>query len=444
MELSVTNIFLIVFYFAFVFGIGLWVRRKETTDEYLLAGRKVGLFQTAASILAVIGGIVLVGQAALAFDMGFSAMWFWAGMSLGFVFLGLAVKKVKTIADEKRFLTISEYILDKFDKRNSILASIILFLAFFSLLIGQFIAGGSLFAPLLNISYSSAVIIIGVGTLFYLLLGGFKAVIKTDFLQFLIMFFVSIFLLFNINLGEYSPGQFNVFAVDGGTIAIFLIMGTFIIFSSADIWQRIFAAKNIQTARRASYLSGGLFIILGTTLSLIGIAAKNNFPDISSNEALYYGMFQLLPAPLLGLAVIVILAAIMSTIDTELFYLSSSIAKDFLPKRREITPKEIAKTIRKSIIILAIISMAMAIFVSNIILLLFALVSLALAISPVIISSLIWEIRSNAAFLSMSAGLVAFVALMLSGKLTPDTAIITLPAAIVFLIIGQLIFRKIR
>lgn len=442
MELSAINIFLIVFYFVLVFGIGFWVRKKETAEEYILAGRKVGLIQTTASILAVIGGVVLVGQAALAFDTGFGAMWFWVGMSLGFVFLGLSVKKVKSIADEKGFLTISEYILHKFDRRNSLLASIILFLAFFALLTGQFIAGGNLFAPLLNISYSGAVIIIGVGTLSYLLLGGFKAVIKTDFLQFLIMFFVSIFLLFNINLGEYSPEQLDVFAAGGGTVAIFLIMGTFIIFSSADIWQRIFAAQSVQIAKKASYLSAALFIILGATLSLIGIAAKNNFPDINSSEALYYGMFQLLPTPLLGLAVIVILAAIMSTIDTELFYLSSSIAKDLLPKKKEATPKEIASIIRKSVIVLAIISMSVAIFVSDVLLLLFALVSLALAVSPVIIGSLIWKIKSNAAFLSMLAGLVAFAVLMVSGELTPDTAIITLPTAIVFLIIGQIIFRK--
>lgn len=442
MELSSGNIFLIILYFAVVFGIGLWARKKETPDEYLLAGRKVGLFQTAASILAVIGGVVLVGQAALAFDLGFGVMWFWVGMAIGFIFLGLTAKKVKDIADRRGFLTISEYILYKFDKKNATLASIILFLAFFALLSGQFIAGGNLFAPLLNISYPSAVIILGVGTLFYLFLGGFKAVIKTDLLQFLIMFFVSIFLLFNINLGEYTPEQTDILAIGGQTIAFFLIMGTFLIFSSADIWQRIFAAKSVQVAKRASYLSAGLFIVLGTTLSLIGIAAKNNFPGIDSGEALYYGMFQLLPAPLLGLAVIVILAAIMSTIDTELFYLSSSVAKDLLPKKKDRTPEGVIKTVRKSLIILAAISMLIAIFISDIILLLFALISLALVVSPIIISSLFWKIKNNAAFLSMLAGLVVFIALMISGELTPDTAIVTLPVAVVFLVIGQLIFKK--
>jgi len=441
MELLSGNIILIIIYFAVVLGIGFWARKDETPDEYLLAGRKVGLFQTAASILAVIGGVILVGQAALAFDLGFGAMWFWVGMAIGLIFLGLTAKKVKSIADEKGFLTISEYILNKFDKKNSTLASVIFFLAFFALLSGQFIAGGNLFAPLLNISYSGAIIILGVGTLFYLFLGGFKAVIKTDFLQFLIMFFVSIFLLFNINLGEYSPAQTDILAVGGQTIAIFLLMGTFIIFSSPDIWQRIFAAKSVQVAKKASYISAGLFVVLGTTLSLIGIAAKNNFPNIDSGEALYYGMFQLLPASLLGLAVIVILAAIMSTIDTELFYLSSSIAKDILPSRRDRTSEEIARIIRRGLLGLAAASMLIAIFVSNILLLLFALISLALATSPVIIGSLFWKIKNNAAFLSMLAGLITFVVLMISGKLTPDTAIVTLPVSSVFLAIGQLIFR---
>jgi len=442
MDLSFYNIILIIFYFAVVFGIGLWAKRKQTAGDYINASRRVGLFQSSASILAIMGGIFLIGQAALSYDLGFGVMWFWVGLALGLVLLGFMAEKVKKIADKNNLLTISEYILSKYDSKNATLASIILFLAFFSVLIGQFIAGGSLFAPLLGISYPVAVIILGLGTLLYLTFGGFKAVVKTDLLQFLIMLFVFAFLIFNIDLGEYSSQQLDLTAVGGSFIVSFLLVGVFVVFGAADIWQRIFAANSIKTAKKASYISALIFIVFGIMLSYVGIAAKNHFPNINPSEAFYYGLFHLLPAPLLGLAIIAVLAAIMSTIDTELFYLASSATRDFVSKKRQYSQEKLAINIRKIILLLAFTSMVIAIFVSNILQLIFALISLNLIVSPIIFFSLFWKIKKRAVFLGMLGGLLAFFALVISANLNADTIVATLPATILFLVAGQLIFRK--
>jgi len=442
MALSLANIWIVVLYFLVVIAIGFWVRKRETVKEYLIAGRKIGIFQTAASILAVVGGMLLVGQAALAYEIGFAAIWFWIGFGLGIVFLGFAAKKIKPLADKHEFLTLSDYIFTKFDYKSGILCAIILFIGFFALLTGQFIAGASLFSPLLGINYATAVFLLGIGTLIYLFLGGFKAVIKTDFLQFIIMFFVFIFLLTTIDIGQFTPEQTDLVSLGGFTTFIFLIMGTFVIFASPDIWQRLFASKSIATAKKASYISAVLFVIFGIALTIAGIAAHNNFPDIDSGEALYYGLFQLLPPALLGLAVIVILAAIMSTIDTELFFLSSSVAKDFFYRKKRISNEEMTRIIKKSLITLAFISMFVAIFVSQILIVLFGLVSLILSVSPAVIASLFWKLKNNAVFISMIGGVAAFIALIFTGTFNPDNAIVSLPAAILFLIIGQIIFKK--
>ena len=129
MELSFLNIILIVLYFLVVLAIGLWARKRETTKEFLIAGRKIGTWQTAASMMAVVGGMLLVGQAALAYDMGFGAIWFWVGFALGLVCLGLAAKKIKTLADEHNFITISDYLFTKFDYKTGVLGAIIFFIA---------------------------------------------------------------------------------------------------------------------------------------------------------------------------------------------------------------------------------------------------------------------------------------------------------------------------
>ena len=442
MELSLLNIILIVLYFLVVLAIGLWARKRETTKEFLIAGRKIGTWQTAASMMAVVGGMLLVGQAALAYDMGFGAIWFWVGFALGLVCLGLAAKKIKTLADEHNFITISDYLFTKFDYKTGVLGAIIFFIAFFALLVGQFIAGGSLFAPLLGISYSVAVLIMGIGTLTYLLLGGFKAIIKTDLLQFLIMFFVFIFILFTIDIGGVSSEQVDLMNIGGFTIIAYLVLGVFAVLSAGDIWQRVFAARNVKTVRKASYLSAVLFIVFGTALTLIGIAAKNNFPSIDSSQALYYGLLQLIPSSLLGIAIIAILAAIMSTIDTELFYLSSSIAKDFFYRRNRIMDEKLARILRLSLVGVAIISMIVAIFVSEILLILFGIISLILCVSPVIVASLFWKIKNNAAFVSMIGGLLAVIILFATGTFSPDNVVVVFPAAVIFLILGQIFFER--
>jgi len=442
MVLSLLNISLIVLYFLIVLIIGLWVRKRETTKEFLIAGRKIGTWQTAASIVAVVGGMLLVGQAALAYDMGFGAIWFWVGFALGLLCLGLAAKKIKTLADEHDFLTISDYLFTKFDYKTGILGAIIFFIAFFALLVGQFIAGGSLFAPLLGISYPIAVVIMGVGTLVYLLLGGFKAIIKTDLLQFLIMFFVFIFILFTIDIGGVSSEQVDLMSIGGFTIIAYLVLGVFAVLSAGDVWQRVFAAKDVKTVRKASYISAVLFIIFGTALTLIGIAAKNNFPSIDSSQALYYGLLQLIPASLLGIAIIAILAALMSTIDTELFYLSSSIAKDFFYRRNKIMDEKLARILKLSLVGVAIVSMMVAIFVTQILLILFGIISLILCVSPVIVASLLWKIKNNAAFISMVGGLLAVIILFVTGAFSPDNVVVVFPVAVIFLILGQIFFKK--
>ncbi len=442
MELALFDILIIVAYFLVVILIGLWARKNETSSEYLIGDRKIGTWQTSASIMAVVGGMLLVAQATLAFDFGFAAMWFWVGFSLGFIFLGLSAKKIKSIADKHRFLTISDYLFINIGNKSGVLGATIIFIAFFSLLTGQFIAGASIFSPLLGISYSMAVMLLGVGTLIYLYFGGFKAVIKTDLLQFLIMFVVFMVLLFNINVGSFTTEQLDMGSLGGFTTLIFLLMGTFVIFGSADIWQRLIASKDVQTVQKASFISAILFFTFGISLSMVGIAAKNNFPNIDSGEALYYGFTQLVPEPLFGVAIIVILAAIMSTIDTELFVLSTSIAKDFHFRRKARSDSEMAKIIRTYLIVLAFLSMSIAIYISEILLVLFGIVSLILSVSPAIIASLFWKMKDDAVFMSMIAGIISLFILVITGNFSPDNSIITLPTSILFLFIGQVLFKK--
>lgn len=408
-------------YFVAVYAIGLWTKRRETTSEFLIANRSVGTILTTASISAVIGGVFLGSVSALAFELGIGALWLIAGFATGLTLLGIVAARIKSIADEHDFLTLSDYLFTKFNPRTGYLGAAILFAAFLFLLAGQFIVGGQLFASLFSIEYPVAVIAMGLATLAYLLLGGFTAVIRTDLLQFAIMLIVFVLLVplnmdmqaFDLELSIVSPGPL-------GMASLFL-SGIAGMFMGADIWQRLYSARSWRVARNSLLLSAVWIICIGVCLILLGIAAHGG-PSVTADRALFYGLFELLPQQLAGVATVALLAALMSTIDTEVFLLGSSVAKDFVAKRRELSQDGLARIVRIAMVGVAVPAMMIAIYWPNVLDLLFVFSSLMLALFPAVFVSLFWPVQASTAFSSMLVGSLLLTLGLLLGWSSPDGA----------------------
>ena len=408
-------------YFVAVYAIGLWTKRRETTSEFLIANRSVGTILTTASISAVIGGVFLGSVSALAFELGIGALWLIAGFATGLTLLGIVAARIKSIADEHDFLTLSDYLFTKFNPRTGYLGAAILFAAFLFLLAGQFIVGGQLFASLFSIEYPVAVIAMGLATLAYLLLGGFTAVIRTDLLQFAIMLIVFVLLVplnmdmqaFDLELSIVSPGPL-------GMASLFL-SGIAGMFMGADIWQRLYSARSWRVARNSLLLSAVWIICIGVCLILLGIAAHGG-PSVTADRALFYGLFELLPQQLAGVATVALLAALMSTIDTEVFLLGSSVAKDFVAKRRELSQDGLARIVRIAMVGVAVPAMMIAIYWPNVLDLLFVFSSLMLALFPAVFVSLFWPVQASTAFSSMLVGSLLLTLGLLLGRSSPDGA----------------------
>lgn len=441
--MEIVNFSLIGLYFLIVLGIGFWLRKHETTEEFVIGGRKLGTWEIAFSILAVVGGLEMVSQAALTFDVGLASMWFWIGIALGLFLLAAVAPKIKALAAEYKFVTISDYFFLKFDKKAGTITALVLFVAFFALLVGQLIAGASLLGPLLNIDYATSVIILAAVTLAYLVLGGFRAVTKTDLIQGVIMLFVFALLLFSIDLESYSVSGITLGGLGSFGTLSFLVIGVFAIFAGADIWQRVFAARDVATVRKGFSLGAVFLILFGLATTLVGFAAKNNFPDINPEEALFFGFFDLIPEQLFAFGIIVVIAAIMSAIDTQLFVLSSSVAKDFIGRRKgRLSDEEIRPLITKLLPFIALAGTLVAIFISDILLVFFGLLSLILCVSPSVVGSLYWKLKSDAVFISVLGGVVSLVILAFMGNFTPENSAITLPVAAFLLILGQFLLKE--
>lgn len=114
-------------YVVAVLVIGLWTKRRETAGDFLIASRSAGLIVTTASLAAVVGGLVLASVAELSFEYGVGVLWFAAGDASGLVLLGLVAGRIRRLADEHGFLTLSDYLFLKFDARSGYLGAALQF-----------------------------------------------------------------------------------------------------------------------------------------------------------------------------------------------------------------------------------------------------------------------------------------------------------------------------
>src|SRR6185369_10140011 len=122
------------------------------------------------------------------YQYGFSAIWLFIGLFLGFIIFRRYSGLVKQKANELEVYTMSEYFYRLLGKRNGLMFSFFLIIQFFLLLIVNLIVSGKILSVILPIPYYIAVIIGGLIILSYLLLAGFKAVVRTDFFQVIVMF----------------------------------------------------------------------------------------------------------------------------------------------------------------------------------------------------------------------------------------------------------------
>jgi SSS family solute:Na+ symporter len=438
LEIAVVAAYLVV-----IFDIAFAAKKKETTSEFLIANRSVGTVLTTASISAVIGGLFLGSVAALGFEMGLGALWLVAGFATGLGLLGLVAGRIKAVADEANFLTFSDYLFTKFDAKTGYLGTAILYAVYFLLLAAQFIVGGQLLASHFQLSYPLAVIGMGIATLAYLLLGGFKAVIRTDLLQFAVMLLVFVCLVpLNLDVGnlEFDSSDFAKPGLLG--IASLFLSGVAGIFMGAEVWQRLYSARSARVACNSSLVSAVVWLIFGVCLVLLGIAASAN-PEVAPDRALYYGLFEVLPSQMIGVATAALLAALMSTIDTEVFLLASSIGKDLVARRRKLSQDSLARVVRAAMLGVCIPAMAIAIYWPSILDIFWVNSSLFAVLFPATSVSLFVPLNRHVVFVSIVGGSLSLLVLLFFDMFNPDTGpVAVLVGASAILLVGQTLVRE--
>jgi Na+/proline symporter len=282
--------------------------------------------------------------------------------------------------------------------------------------------------------------------LFYLLLGGFKAVVKTDILQYIAMVFILLMLTFVLFKGSLIPvSDWNVFNSDIITIIGFFIVGILFPFASPDLWQRVYSSKGKKELKSGLILSVIFYAFMGLLLALVALTVKAQFPTINPDLALLHGFANLLPSGILGLSLVLLFSAIMSNLDTYIFTESSSLVQDFFNWGKS----RIVKNLKKVIFVFAIVGTLIAILIQDLIVSTYIFVAFyAVLAIPVMATWIKKNIRPRTlvySFVFGILGVILFIILNLSnGEISPTIVIEAIGSSLIGLIIGGIVsaFKK--
>jgi len=410
----------------------------------MIAERKVKGFQVAATMSAgFFDGATLSIYLAYIYLYGFSAVWMFVGTAIGFLFLRKYAGKIKQKADAMKVYSMPEYFFRILGKSNGLLFSFLLALQFFLLLTVNLIVSGKVLSAIFPLPYTISVVIGGAIILSYLLLAGFKAVVRTDFFQLGIMFLMSLMVGVSLLTKSHIPvAELRLDTMGIGNTIGFLVLLGFGIMVAPDLWQRIFATKDERNLRRGLGYSAIILPVLAVIICVVGLATKQSFPAILPEDALVTGFSSLLPFGIKELGMVLLYAVALSSSDTVTFVVASIFTRDLKNYSKKYSDESMRKLTRFFIIFFIIFAVGISVFYQNIISLGFSLASLNLILFPVVFWSLYWDLKHRAVFWSLILWFLSVVLLFVTNQLSPENTAIVLPVSLVSLLIFQKLFKS--
>ncbi len=451
MNENVIKIVVLAIYLVGMVAIG-YVYYKKTTDfaDYVLGGRKLGSWTAALSAQASdMSGWLLIGLPGAAYVAGIEAAWIAIGLGIGtyinWKVVALRLRSYTEVAGDS--LTLSDYFENRFRDNTNILrlvSSIVIIVFFAVYTSAQFSAGAKLFETLMGVDYTVALLLGGAIIIAYTFLGGFMAVSFTDFIQGMLMFFALIAVPFVMvaELGGFGTAFEGLRQVDpnflhltkstgGGVISVIAISSNLAwglgYFGQPHILARFMAIGSTQQVKKAR-----LIAMVWVTLSLaaavfVGIFGRLYITGIDDPEKIFMMSVDTLFFPVLaGVLLAAILAASMSTADSQLLVTASSISEDIFKKylKKDATDAQMLNVSRFSVIGIAVIALVIAFDPNSSVfgLVSYAWAGLGAAFGPLIIASLFWR-RTNkwGAIAGMISGAVTVIAWVQIGNVSSAT-----------------------
>ena len=427
----------IAVYLIAMLGVGVWFAKKNNSvDDFYLGGRKLGPFVTAMSAEASdMSSWLLMGLPGVAYLSGLAeASWTAIGLAVGTYLNWLIVaRRIRRYSNHLDAITVPQFFSKRWgDDRNllSAIAAVVIIIFFIPYLASGFSACGKLFASLFGTSYVTAMLISAAVIVIYTVMGGFLAASFTDLIQSIIM---TVALIVVLSFGVAQAGGLDAVmdnarslagylsltqthdAVTGGassysllTICSLLAWGLGY-FGMPHILLRFMAIeeeKKLALSRRVAtvwvVISMGVAIFIGVVGN--GMTKAGAMEQLADSETIivqiaslisHYGVFAALIA---GVILAGILAATMSTADSQMLAASSSVSQNLLVEffHLKITGRKSVVVARSTMVVITLVAAFLARDPNSSVfrVVSFAWAGFGAAFGPVVLFGLFWR-RSN-------------------------------------------------
>lgn len=427
----------IIVYLAMMLGIGVVCSRKNNNvDDFYLGGRKLGPLVTAMSAEASdMSSWLLMGLPGVAYLTGIAdAAWTAIGLAIGTYVNWLIVSgRIRRYSHVNHSITLPDFFSNRYrDDKHALssVAAVIIIIFFIPYTASGFAACGKLFNTLFGIDYMMAMIVSAAVIVGYCALGGFLAASTTDLIQSIIM---TLALVIVVGYGAHAAGGFDAVIENAKSLPGYLdLMHTYdaatnsassynaLTIASVLAWglgyfgmphvllrfMAIEDAKKLKTSRRIAttwvIISMAVAVFIGVVG--LGMTAAGALPVLEDSETIIINVAQLisshgiLPAFVAGIILAGILAATMSTSDSQLLAAASSVSQNIVHDLFGIkmSQKKSMLVARMTVIIIAVIAIFIARDQNSSV---FKIVSFAWAgfgatFGPVVLLALFWR-RSN-------------------------------------------------
>lgn len=347
-------------YMLVLIGVGFYfLGKNKSTEDYFVSNRNMKSWHIGLSVVATdVGGGFSIGLGGLGFVMGLSGSWMlFTGLIGAWLSAVLLIPKIYTLGAVKKLTTFPQLFSHFYSSKAALVAGIISAIGYLGFTSSQVLAGAKLAAAsFVGLDIQTALIIMGVVTIAYTVLGGMSAVIYTDTIQWIVLMAGLIFVGIPVSyfaIGGWEeisktihPEFLSLNNVSWQTLVNWAVTIIPIWFVGMTLYQRIYASRSEKEAKKAWFIAGlfewPIMAFMGVVLGLFGRVAADQgmfadlgYASISAMDpelGLPLLLRQVLPVGLMGVMMAAYFSAILSTADSCLMAASGNVLTDILQK----------------------------------------------------------------------------------------------------------------
>ena len=456
-QFSTVDIFIVIIYLAMLVCVGIWTaKRTKTTEDFMVAGRSIGIWRfTAAMAACVIGGSLTMGSSTLAYNFGVGAIWLGGICALSIFLLSLFLR---TKLSDMRILSAAEGFGVFYGPYARVLSAVVMMIYMFMVGVVQVVAVGTILNVMFGWSPQISMLIGGIVVLAYIVIGGMWAVTYTDIVQFLIMTLGVCVLCpalaihgiggFGNFIASAPATHLDITSLGASKIIAYIFLYTPGFLVGQDIWQRAFTAKNPKIARHGTAMAAAYIFLYTVALIIIGICLVIAIPDLENPDlAFATATATFTPTGVRGVIMAAAMAAVMSTASSEIMGTATVAFNDLIANgKRQFTEKQGIMITRIIAVVVGLLAIVCALWIQSVLVALdvaYAFISGCVFI-PLVFAFLLKKVSAKAGLFSLLGSFITVIIFMVKDGLAATTPIMfgMLVSAVIFFAVNAIDKKK--